>query len=1103
MKILKSSGTLLEYPILHSPQLYPRLVTMASSSSISSKRVRTLWNENNIGRKSRLCPNSMMKMKRRNLVAILELDKLKWKLFTHKVVLFVFNVNKPLIHIFPIRPRMEDYLNGIDEELWNCINGTVQAPANVQSIGSFATSTEVAEQQNRLKKNEKRCMRELRSALPPVVYNYIRSCKTAEIWITLKEKYQGSEKTKINSVKQCLVELKEFRQKDTETLENYYDRLNELVFRCNRYGIMRSLMEFNLTFIMGLRKEWRSVSMMIKNQQSFDTTSLNNLYNQLKTHESEVLEMFEESKQSLGGPLALVSKISEVEINETNGSDNEGFLMNSDDEAVAFYSNNKVKNFFKKPFNPKGKANDAKSGVAKAGGEEKKKLEKNDEKQKDAKDVKKLKGDSGIYCHYCNGANHFAADCMLRKKEEKKSKVKDEAYYSEKIEELRAKTKGMSLVSKGEYDEGESGTYQIWSSGSDDEEMRHPTHGAMFASFEENCEEDVSGRCFVSKSTDKSPTTTKVRAILESFNIPLSAYDAGITSFDDTVAYFDSVIVSASTEAQNLNMQLVETRRELENKRSRVDKLELLMQNVKCDRNNLEKEVRLLLAQRNIYCNSAKHLYAKLTALHHLSEISKEQHRKLLPFLEYECEKVVVVSNDCENTIAQFDKIPDDRFAYGIVKIDEFLNADELVSIVNESLTKNEQVKILKKTKTSTLDSQFNYADVNDNSDNVSEISEIEKEEEVDCSQLSIINITSKIKSKEIIVDSIVKDENDIPSTSQHCNFDNVEVESWKTDDTDENKEDVKDSHETPQRVVVDQVFGDTKEFDKILNDKGAHYLETNTVVYPNFTCTNNTIFPNQVFVTNGNVEKIKPEFNKMVENDNKRSTTEGFFANQNTVENNLTQNSYVFQRQKSSQKWVVKGEKENKIFERVEKPKIEMKLISHKFKLMVGNYSTENNVSKRKARKSIFWQVVSNNKPKVEKTQISKSKSSKFQRRYKQKDTSFHNPINSVDKIPMQNNDKFVRKYNNNRKFETSQKFVNDQKFHNVGKLTNNSSTLNVKTQTKMKFSPKQPNFPNPSVSKPTKVSYTKGKSDVCTINRWLEGKERHIKMGSFQRNK
>ncbi|XP_052627397.1 uncharacterized protein LOC128133931 [Lactuca sativa] len=166
-------------------------------------------------------------------------------------------------------------------------------------------------------------MRELRGALPIVVYNYICSCKTTkEIWNTLKEKYQGSEKTKINSVKQCLVELKEFRRKDVETLENYYDCLNELMFHCNRYGITRSLMEFNLTFILGLRKEWRSVSMMIKNQQSFDTTHLNDLYNQLKTHEIEVSEMYEESKQSIGGPLALVSKVSEVDVNEKDDSDN-------------------------------------------------------------------------------------------------------------------------------------------------------------------------------------------------------------------------------------------------------------------------------------------------------------------------------------------------------------------------------------------------------------------------------------------------------------------------------------------------------------------------------------------------------------------------------------------------------------------------------------------------------------------------------------------------------------------------------------------------------------------------------------------------------------
>ena len=109
-------------------------------------------------------------------------------------------------------------------------------------------------------------------------------------------------------------------------------------------------MEFNLIFVMGLRKEWCSVSMMVKNQQSFDTSSLNDVYNQLKTHESEFNEMTEESKLSLGGPLTLVSKMSEKEEEEKDDSDEEGFMINSDDEAITYYSNNRVKKFFKKPF---------------------------------------------------------------------------------------------------------------------------------------------------------------------------------------------------------------------------------------------------------------------------------------------------------------------------------------------------------------------------------------------------------------------------------------------------------------------------------------------------------------------------------------------------------------------------------------------------------------------------------------------------------------------------------------------------------------------------------------------------------------------------------
>ncbi|XP_023733619.1 uncharacterized protein LOC111881461 [Lactuca sativa] len=627
-------------------------------------------------------------------------------------------------------------------------------------------------------------------------------------------------------------------------------------------------MEFNLIFVMGLQKEWRSVSMMVKNQQSFDKSSLNDLYNQLKTHESELNEMEEESKMSLGGPLALVSKMSEKEIENDEPEEEEGFIMNSDDEAVAFYSNNRVKKFYKKPFNPKTKQAEVKNNpMSKVIRDEKKKVEKEDSKVLEGKVEKKLKGDAGVDFHYCNGANHLANDCMLRKKDERKNKIKNEAYYAEKLEEVREKTKNMSLVARGEQEE--DGTYQIWSSGSDDEEMQNPTHRAMYAKLEEDSDDEkyeLKGRCFISKTADKSPMTTK------------------------TVTYFDSIIVSASNEANKLSMELLETKKKLDAKTSKVDCLELQIKNIMCDRETLANEINILLVQRNIYCNSAKRQYGKLTDLHHSCEISKEQYRKLMPFLAYERAKVDNVLHDCEEIIANFDKVPDDRYKYGIVKIDECLDTNELVDI------------------------------------------------------LSVVNVVSTSKGKENLKDLKVEVETDKPSTSKVCDLDFVEIKDSQIDDSDDEKEE----------IVLK----------KKKSSKGAHFLETNTVVYPNFKCSDDVIFPNQVFVTTGNVENVKPKFKKLVKEDNLKTTYDGFFLNQSTVENNLTKNSYVFNRQKPQRKWVEKSQTVKEVLEPivVETEKL-VKLNSKEFKDQVDKFSKENNISKRQARKKIFWQTIESQK--------------------------------------------------------------------------------------------------------------------------------------------
>ena len=110
--------------------------------------------------------------------------------------------------------RMEDYLNIIDEDIWNCIAGGTYSTSVLQHVGTAATNPDVAQQTKKQQKNEKRCMCELRGPLPPVVYKDVHSCNTSkEIWDTLNNKYQRSNKTKISSVKQYLLELGEFKKK--------------------------------------------------------------------------------------------------------------------------------------------------------------------------------------------------------------------------------------------------------------------------------------------------------------------------------------------------------------------------------------------------------------------------------------------------------------------------------------------------------------------------------------------------------------------------------------------------------------------------------------------------------------------------------------------------------------------------------------------------------------------------------------------------------------------------------------------------------------------------------------------------------------------------
>ena len=111
----------------------------------------------------------------------------------------------------------------------------------------------------------------------------------------------------------------------------------------------------------------------------------------------------------------------------------------------------------------------------------------------------------------------------------------------------------------------------------------------MYANFQEESEEEkiVTDTCFVTTADYRSTMTSKVRALLESFEIPFRSYDEILANFDNTLAWFNDVLISVSSDAKKFKSLLLDCMKRLELKCSRIDKIELQLIKVMCDRDCL------------------------------------------------------------------------------------------------------------------------------------------------------------------------------------------------------------------------------------------------------------------------------------------------------------------------------------------------------------------------------------------------------------------------------------------------------------------------------------------------------------------------------------
>lgn len=147
----------------------------------------------------------------------------------------------------------------------------------------------------------------IRFALPPDTFRLTSSfVKAKEIWDRLKELYSSNADLEHFVQTLLLSEFGAFVQNPEETLDQTFNCFNHLLSRVLKHKIKREPIEQKVTFMNGLRSEWKVAISIVKAHEQFKNYTLAKLVGILKSHESEVTK--DGKIVSIMGSLALIAK---------------------------------------------------------------------------------------------------------------------------------------------------------------------------------------------------------------------------------------------------------------------------------------------------------------------------------------------------------------------------------------------------------------------------------------------------------------------------------------------------------------------------------------------------------------------------------------------------------------------------------------------------------------------------------------------------------------------------------------------------------------------------------------------------------------------------
>ncbi|KAK1369382.1 hypothetical protein POM88_035474 [Heracleum sosnowskyi] len=140
--------------------------------------------------------------------------------------------------------------------------------------------------------------------------NVINWSTTKEIWDTVQTICEGTEQVRENKMQLLIQQYEHFHFKSGESLNDTFSRFQKLLNGLKLYGRVYQVKDSNLKFLKALPKEWKPMTISLRNTQEYKDFTLERLYGTLKTYEQD--EEIEKVQKKTGS-FALVASVEKAE----------------------------------------------------------------------------------------------------------------------------------------------------------------------------------------------------------------------------------------------------------------------------------------------------------------------------------------------------------------------------------------------------------------------------------------------------------------------------------------------------------------------------------------------------------------------------------------------------------------------------------------------------------------------------------------------------------------------------------------------------------------------------------------------------------------------